>query len=43
MSKKIQTALWLVRLWLAALVMCWSAATLGGYLGYLTVLKLAGQ
>lgn len=43
MSKKIQNALWLIRLWLAAVVMCWSAAALGGYLGWLTVEKLIGQ
>lgn len=42
MSKKFQTALWLVRLWLAAMVMCRSAAAAGGYLGWLTVQKLVG-
>ncbi|MFC3875393.1 hypothetical protein [Neisseria musculi] len=43
MSKRFQTAVWLIRLWVAAAVMCWSAAALGGYLGWLTVMKLTGQ
>lgn len=43
MSKKFQTALMLIKLWLAAMVMCWSAGTVGGYLAYLTVAKLTGQ
>lgn len=43
MSKRFQAALWLIKLWLAAMVMCWSAASVGGYLAYLTVAKLTGQ
>lgn len=43
MSKKIQTALWLIKLWMTTLMLFGTASALGGYLGYLAALKLTGQ
>lgn len=42
-KEKIETALWLLKMWLVTIVMFGTASLAGGYLGYLAALHITGE